>query len=203
LIRVAARPEYPGFDAEVRRPGVAFLLQCPAPNSREFSKKNFWSKAAKHLHAAYGGVCAYTAMYLTEQGSVDHFRPKDTFPQLAYEWSNYRLAGGRVNNAKNNQTDILDPFLLQDDWFFLDLPSCMLKANPTLDRPIRSQVNNTINGLKLNSDDYYAQERCNILIEYAKGEIALGFLERRYPFLAKEISRQALNQESLRTIFRL
>jgi hypothetical protein len=79
----------------------------------------------------------------------------------------------------------------------------MLKANPALDKPLRSQVNNTINGLKLNSDDYYAQERCNILIEYAKGEISFGFLVRRYPFLAKEVTRQALDQDALRTIFRL
>lgn len=201
MIRVAATPEYPGFDAEVRQPGAAFLHQCPAPNSKDFGKKNFWSRAGKELHAAYGGVCAYTAMYLTEQGSVDHFLPKNTYPQLAYEWSNYRLASGRVNNAKSNQANILDPFLLQDDWFFLDLPSCMLKASPTLGRALRSQVNNTINGLKLNSDDYYAQERCNILIEYATGEITLGFLERRYPFLAKEVARQALDQGALRTIF--
>lgn len=201
MIRVAARPEYPGFDAEVRQPGAAFLLQCSAPNSKEFSKKNYWSRAAKELHAAYGGVCAYTAMYLTEQGSVDHFYPKNSYPQLAYEWSNYRLASGRVNNAKSNQTNILDPLLLQDDWFFLNLPSCMLKANQNLDKALRSRVNSTINGLKLNSDDYYAQERCNILIEYAKGEITLSFLKRRYPFLAKEVLRQKLDQESLRTIF--
>ncbi len=203
MIRVLARAEYPGFDAEVRQPGAAFLLQSPAPNSKEFSKKNFWSRAAKELHVAYGGVCAYTAMYLPEQGSVDHFLPKNTHPHLAYEWSNYRLASGRVNNAKSNQADILDPFILQDDWFFLDLPSCMLKANPGLEKPLRSQINNTINGLKLNSDDYYAQERCNILIEYAKGEISLRFLERRYPFLAKEVTRQALDQDALRSIFRL
>jgi len=203
VIRVPARPEYPGFDAEVRQPGASFLLQCPTPTSKEFSKKNFWSKAAKELHAAYGGVCAYTAMYLTEQGSVDHFLPKNTHPHLAYEWSNYRLASGRVNNAKSNQANILDPFTLEDDWFFLDLPSCMLKANPALEKPLRSQVNNTINGLKLNHDDYYAQERCNILIEYAKGEISLGFLERRYPFLAKEVARQNLDQAALRAIFRV
>lgn len=203
LIRVAPKPEYPGFNAEVRQPGAAFLSICPASNSKEFGKKNFWSKAAKELHAAYGGICAYTAVYLPEQGSVDHYNPKTTHPQLAYEWSNYRLASGRVNNAKGNQADVLDPFLVESDWFFLDLPSCMLRPNPALDKPVRSQVARTIHGLKLNHDDFYAQERCNILIEYAKGEIALGFLGRRYPFLAKELDRQNLDQAALRTIFRI
>jgi hypothetical protein len=201
LIRVQARPEYPGFDAEVRQPGAAFLVECPAPNSKEFGKKNFWTRAAKELHAAYGGICAYTAMYLTEQGSVDHFHPKNVRPDLAYEWSNYRLASGRVNNAKGSQAEILDPFTLDNDWFYLDLPSCMLKPNPTLDKPLRARINNTINGLKLNQDDYYAQERCNILIEYATGEISLNFLVRRYPFLGKEVTRQGHDQAALRTIF--
>lgn len=79
----------------------------------------------------------------------------------------------------------------------------MLKPNPILDRALRVQISNTIHGLKLNSDDYYPQERCNILSEYAKGEITFGFLERRYPFLAKEITRQALDQAALLIIFRL
>lgn len=203
LIRVQKRPEYPGFDAEVRQPGAVFLHQCPHPTSKDFKKKNFWSRAAKELHAVYGGICAYTAMYLAEQGSVDHFLPKNSHPLLAYEWSNYRLASGRVNNAKGNQENILDPFLLQDDWFFLDLPSCMLKANPVLTKRLRSQIDGTIRGLKLNSDDYYAQERCNILMEYARGNIALDFMKHRYPFLAKEILRQALSQQALSAIFRL
>jgi hypothetical protein len=30
-------------------------------------------------------------------------------------------------------------------------------------------------------------------IEYAKGNISLGFLKRRYPFLAKEVERQGLD----------
>ena len=79
----------------------------------------------------------------------------------------------------------------------------MLKPNPTLEKALRGQINRTITGLKLNDDDYYAQERCNILIEYAKAEISFGFLERRYPFLGKEITRQNLDQTALRTVFRL
>lgn len=108
-----------------------------------------------------------------------------------------------MNTAKGSQADILDPFTLDDDWFYLDLPSCMLKANPKLEKPLRSRISNTINGLKLNKDDYYAQERCNILIEYATGEISLNFLARRYPFLAREITRQGLDQAALRAMFRV
>ncbi len=203
MIGIALRPEYPDFDANVRKPGTAFLATCPNPTSDQFKKKNFWSKAAKELHAAYSGVCAYTAIYLPHQGSVDHFLPKASYPNLAYEWSNYRLSNGKVNNTKGNQLGIIDPFVVKDDWFLLELPSCLIKANPSLERQLRTNINNTINSLALNGDDSYVQERCNILIEYAREEIGIGFLVRRYPFLAKEVKRQNLDQSNLRVLFKV
>lgn len=202
LIRVAQKPEYPGFNSQVREPGEAFLAACPTPTSEQFRKKSFWTRAAKELHAAYSGICAYTATYLPEQGSVDHFIPKTVQPKLAYEWSNYRLASGRVNSRKGNQIDILDPFNVDNDWFEIDIPSCLLKAKNGLSHELRAQINGTINSLGLNADDYYVQERCNILIDYAKGEISLSFLERRYPFLAKEVRRQNL-EAGLAQLFKL
>ena len=203
MIQVTPKNEYPGFDADVRTPGAAFLATCPTPTSEQFKRKNFWSKAARELHAAYSGLCAYTAMYLPQQGSVDHFLPKATRPDLAYEWSNFRLAGGKVNNSKGNLTDILDPFQVQDDWFFMDIPACLLRPNPALEKALRNQIANTINALRLNQDDSYVQERCNILMEYGRGDVTIGFLERRYPFLAKEAKRQNFDQQMLKEIFKI
>jgi hypothetical protein len=203
LIRVAPKPEYPNFNSQVRQPGAAFLATCPNPSSEQFRKKNFWNRAAKELHAAYSGICAYTAMYLPEQASVDHFIPKTVNPALAYEWSNYRLASGRVNSCKSNQTNIVDPFNVDNTWFEIDIPSCLLRANAALPNNLRAQINTTINSLRLNADDYYVQERCNILIDYAKGEITLNFLRRRYPFLAKEVERQGLQAGDLASLFKL
>ncbi|WP_339742880.1 hypothetical protein [uncultured Maricaulis sp.] len=203
MIRVAAKPEYPDFDRNVRRPGAAFLAVCPAPTSAEFKSKNYWSKAAPSLHAAYSGICAYTAMYMPEQGTVDHFLPKVDYPSLAYEWANFRLANGRVNNAKGNSPNIIDPFEVEDTWFHMDVPDCLLRSNPSLERALRRRINMTINSLRLNQDDSYVQERCNILMEYARADISMDFLQRRYPFLAKELVRQDINQLQLRDIFRV
>lgn len=201
MIRVAAALEYPNFDAEVRAPGLAFLAACPSPTSDDFRKKSFWNKATKELHAAYSGICAYTAMYLPEQWSVDHFLPKSNYPALAYEWNNFRLASGRVNNSKGNQIDIIDPFQVENNWFHMDIPACLLKPNPDLEKPLRNRISGTINSLRLNQDDNYVQERCNILIDYAREDISSNFLQRRYPFLAKEVERQALDQLALRALF--
>lgn len=203
MIRVDPKPEYPRFKAEVRAPGAAFLATCPKPTSEQFRNKNFWNRAAKDLHAAYSGICAYTAMYLPDQGSVDHFLPKTSHPQLAYEWSNFRLASGRVNATKGNSSAILDPFLIQDDWFYMDIPACLLRPNPALPKQLRAQIATTINSLRLNQDDNYVQERCNILIDYARADISQTFLQRRYPFLAKEVTRQGLSQAALKGFFKI
>lgn len=202
MIQVVPQPEYPGFNAGVRIPGAAFLAINPNPNSQQFSKKNFWKHAAKELHEAYSGVCAYTAIYLPDQGSVDHFLPKTTHPHLAYEWSNYRLASGRVNSRKGNQTNVIDPFEVQNDWFFMEIPACLLKANPALEKPLRTRISGTINSLGLN-DENYADERCNILMDYARADISADFLQRRYPFLAKEVARQHLSQHELKALFKM
>lgn len=203
MIRVTPKNEYPSFDAEVRAPGAAFLLSCPTPTSEQFRRRNFWSRAASELHAAYSGICAYTAMYLPERGSVDHFQPKTVSPHLAYEWSNFRLASGRVNSSKGNSTNILDPFEIEDGWFHMDIPACLLFANPTLEKSIRSQISGTINSLRLNHDDAYVQERCNILMAYAAGDISGTFLGQRYPFLAKEVARQGIDQNTLKALFKM
>lgn len=199
MIRVAPQPEYPGFNADVRLPGAAFLATCPHPTSEQFKKKNFWNRASNELRASYSGICAYTAIYLPDQGSVDHFLPKTMHPDLAYEWSNYRLASGRVNSTKGNQLSILDPFEVEDDWFFMNIPACLLRPNPSLPKPARTRIAGTINSLRLN-DENYVQERCNILIDYARADVSGDFLQRRYPFLSKEVNRQQLTQEDLRML---
>jgi hypothetical protein len=203
VIGVSPRPEYPTFDSEVRKPGAAFLAICPSPSWKQYRNKHYWSRAAGHLHAAYAGICAYTAMYLPERGSIDHFLPKTLHPHLAYEWSNFRLASGRVNSSKGNLTGILDPFEVQENWFFMDIPACLLKPNPSLEAGLQGRIALTISLLRLNQDDVYVQERCNILMEYARGDISISFLGRRYPFLAKEVDRQELSQQQLRELFKI
>ena len=189
MIRVRQQAEYPAFDRRVRQPGLEFLGQNPRPTSREFNRRNYWRRALAELHAAYSGVCAYTAKYLPDRGTVDHYLPKGTFPLLAYEWANYRLASSRVNGFKGNSTDVLDPFQIGDEWFHLDIPSCLIRANGRLEPDLKAQVHTTIDVLRLNSDDTYVQERCNILVAFATGEIKFEFLSNRYPFLAREVIR--------------
>ena len=195
MIPVLPQTEYADFDVKVRQPGIAFLRVNPGPNSREFKKHEYWRKAASHLHAAYDKRCAYTTKRLVHTGSVDHFLPKSSHPHLAYEWDNYRLARQTINTRKGDRAIVVDPFMVQYGWFTLELPSCLIKAADELDRAQRVQINSTINSLQLNSDDRLVQERADLLVHLADGEISLAFLDNFYPFLSHEVRRQSVEND--------
>jgi hypothetical protein len=175
----------------VRRPGQAFLRRFPRPTSEQFKKKNFWKAALPQLKTAYGSICAYSSCWVPSSGSVDHFRPKDRNPQLAYEWSNYRLADAKINNNKGNSTQVLDPFHIQPGWFILDVATLWVKPEPTLQPAVFHSVDTTIAVLRLNDEDW-VQMRFEVFRQYRAGECTIVFLQRCYPFMASEITRQGV-----------
>ena len=201
MITVRAEPEYREFDSEVRKPGLAFLKKNPRPSSKNFSKRSYWKKAASHLKAAYSSLCAYTSLHLVDNGSVDHFRPKIKYPDLAYEWSNYRLARQKINLRKGDTEDVIDPFEVQSGWFVLDFPSCLIRPGDSLDQETKDRVEATINILQLNTDDRLVQERCDWLTDLALDDVSLKYLDRHYPFLAVEVRRQGV-EDRLSLMFR-
>ncbi|MDE0281920.1 MAG: hypothetical protein OXN16_12720 [Gammaproteobacteria bacterium] len=200
MIRVQWKQEYSDFDREIRQRGKKFLQSCPTPNSTQFNKHNYWKKALNELHAAYDGLCAYTSRELIDGGTVDHFKPKSKYPLLAYEWDNYRLARQQINQRKGNSEDVADPFQIDDGWFILDLPSCLIKPGNNLSADARKIVKATINTLQLNHDERLVEERRNLLVYLADDMITLKFLDKHYPFLSAEVKRQNVI-DSLRNIF--
>ncbi len=204
MIPVRRQPEYREFDKEVRQPGLRFLKANPRPNSREFAEHEYWRKAHSQLRHVYGGLCAYTSRYIVDvgEGSVDHFHPKSKFPDLAYEWCNYRLARRKVNNYKGDKIGIIDPFVVQSSWFILEFPGCLVRSGIDLDEKTENRVEKSIEVLRLNKDDRLVQERYNHLRDYVSGNLTLDYLDRRYPFLSKEIGRQGLSKKKLREMFK-
>ena len=122
MIQVREQPEPAGFDARVRQPGLQYLNTAGSFGKPSSRLPTFWHRIKNELHGAYGGICAYTCMYLVGTGSVDHFLPKKANPWLAYEWSNYRLSSDRANSRKGDHTGILDPFQIGSQWFELVFP---------------------------------------------------------------------------------
>lgn len=132
-------------------------------------------------------------MYIpTPYGTIDHFQPKSQRPNRAYEWDNFRLALYKMNSYKGDRTDIIDPFAVGPGWFVLDMPSCLIRPGGGLTPQQRQEVETTIDALKLNSDDSLVQERCDVMVMFAQGDVKLPFLQKRYPFLAAEVTRQGI-----------
>lgn len=201
MIPVEPKPEpAPKFDELVRAPGAAWLaasgldLDQPAPTGTEFPP--FWRKCLPELHASYDGVCAYLCIHFegaTGAGSTDHFVAKSKKARLAYEWSNYRLACLAMNSRKRAFDDVLDPFSMKSETFYLELVTGMIFPNPSLPEEEKDRARATIDRLRL--DDGGCREmRARHFREYLEqqGEVAANFLRRRSPFVWYEARRQGL-----------
>lgn len=204
MIYVQPQQEPTSFHISVRLAGAKLLATTPKPTNAQFKEgKEYWKLVTPDLHAAYQHTCAYSCapIWLKNTATVDHYLPKSTNPELAYEWSNYRLARHRLNANKGSNLRVIDPFLVQDEWFHVDFPSCLLKPGINLTQAITEQIEETIKCLKLNDDDELVQERADRMYEFACNEINLIWLKRHYPLLAKEIVRQGI-EDKVNEIFR-
>ncbi len=189
MIRTTLSPEPSRFGADVRAKGQAYLRTKPKPNAKQFGRHAYWKAALPWLKAAHGNICAFSCLWIPGQCSVDHYEPKSVRPDLAYEWSNYRLATDRINSNKGESTRVLDPFQIQNEWFALDLANLYVGPGAGLDQATRTRVEETIAILRLN-DEVWVEYRFEVLREFLDGTVAFDFLQRRYPFIAAEVARQ-------------
>lgn len=190
---VKPQPEPKHFFEKVQKKGNEFLAQHPDAKGK--SLKAFWKVIIPDLYNAYSGICAYTCHWVpydTGWKTVEHFKPKELYPQEAYSWSNYRFVCGALNGRKGKYEDVLDPFTLQDGWFTMQFPSLQLTLGKHLSSIEATYVNKTIKRLKLN-EGTCVRARKDWLIPYLKGKYDIEHLEEKAPFLAIELKRQGLD----------
>lgn len=195
MMQIQIRPEPADFDAMVRQPGSRFLRQVRRPTNRQFRQHRYWKRAIRDLGRSYCHRCAYTSIRLIgpgalDEASIDHFLPKGLFPELAFEWDNFRFARKCVNNAKSDHVGIVDPFCVRSGWFVLDIPSCLIKVGQIETEVLARCVSKTISVLGLNDIDHLVAERCDILMDIANGVLPLEYIDQYYPFIAHELRRQ-------------
>ena len=202
MIPVALQAEPSHFEGRVRQPGLAFLHKKPRPTTAEFASHAYWQRVYDDILILYNRICAYTGCKIICGEQIDHFLPKNKYPDLAYEWSNYRLSYGKINQYKLSCDDILDPFEIEEGWFVLDFPSCLVKPKRDLGADLVEKINITIDRLGLNRDESLVQSRCSIVKAYVCGHISFNHLQDYYPFIAFEIDRQGL-KASMQDVFLL
>ena len=202
MIPVHPQPEPLTFDSIVRSPGRRFLRRNPNPTNRDWKKAPYWQKSLPDLYNAYGGICAYCAEWIppnTGEASVDHFVPKSIQPNMAYEWSNFRLAARRFNALKENSTDLIDPITLSPDWFILDIPSLQIKPNSNISNADATRVTRTITALRLN-DERSINSRERWIRDYCRKLFNFDYLMQNAPFIAYELERQGLKDQIINIV---
>jgi uncharacterized protein (TIGR02646 family) len=198
MIPVEEKPEPADFAVNVRGPGQEFLRRISRPTKKQYGeeKTRYWVNAREDLFRAYSGVCAYCAQFvLLKDMTVDHYVPKCADPNLAYEWSNYRLSRKKLNNYKDNSLHVMDPFKIKYDWFSINFANFLVKPLSGLPSYLEGHVQTTIDILHLNEDYDLVRERSRVVVEYSLDVYPMAHLEKRYPFIAYELKRQGLEDE--------
>lgn len=211
MIHVRSQPPPADFDETVRQPGLSALAELigqpptvvrPGPRRAPIADRvedlraadlpPLWRRCLPQLGAAYHRICAYTCHYVeytTGNDTVDHYVPKSRDVRLAYEWSNYRFACGRMNSRKDVASDVLDPFEVHDGWFQLELVRFSLHPALGASAELVERIEQTIERLGLN-DEGLKLDRAQICEDYWGGHVDLDYLGRRYPLIARELRRQ-------------
>lgn len=169
MIHVKKSPEPSYFDEKVRKPGLRILKELrgdPSASTRTGPRRkqvqeikphmlrDLWTDCIDDLAVAFDHVCAYSCIRIdaiTGSRTVDHFKPKATCPDDAYEWDNYRYACGVMNRRKERLKggEVCDPFLIEDGWFELSFLTFSLKPSARLSPEDDQRVQATIDCLEL------------------------------------------------------
>jgi 5-methylcytosine-specific restriction endonuclease McrA len=211
MIRVTAAAEPPSFNSLVRQPGLDAIAEMvgeiplqtrPGRKRKKVADRRedipsesfppFWRKIQDEMMNSYHRICCYLSLYIecaTGAPTIDHVIPKSKCWDLVYEWSNYRLACSYVNAIKNDSEDTIDPFEVEDEWFELELVGFQVKSRQGVSLPNRIKIDRSILILGLNNKPC-CDAREEYVNNYWNGEIILSYLERRAPFIARELQRQ-------------
>lgn len=187
MIRVPPVTEPPDWNKRGKAPGLAWLERNPGPEDRP---KNTWSPFRDYLAEGFSRRCGYTTVRVEVGGTIDHFRPwselRDT-PEasLAWEWSNLRFCSEWFN-AKRRSRPALDPYVVEDDWFELLLPSCQLVATDRVPPEHQSLADDMLERW-LGHDEELVRHRSAWLENYESGWVNLELLDAYAPLVARAV----------------
>lgn len=191
MIPVPRPSEPPGFDERCRQRGLVWLRKNAQTDRQR--PQSYWGEFREDLARASQHRCYWLAIeILLEHGEVEHFIPVSRVrgtgdEYLIYEWTNYRWADSRINQAKGTR-DVLDPFDVEEGWFEVSLPDLQIRMTDRIPDTKRALADFTIRQLKLNGE-YAIRYRERIFEKYREGRDQLVHVRREAPLLATAIER--------------
>lgn len=186
MMRFNPPSEPPEFDQKARQAGNNWL----AKNLNNLRPRDYWSPFKSNLADGFGNLCGYSVMY-EPVGTVDHYLSCENYPNLAYEWSNYRFASAWINSSKRTLDDqVLDPFQVGEDWFEIILPSLQLVLTNKVPPAERQRAEFTLQRLRLRDDERVIRQRQQWYQLYLDGDITLEGLQKKAPLIARAIRKQ-------------
>ncbi|WP_420239454.1 hypothetical protein ACOBR2_07770 [Telmatobacter bradus] len=177
------------FEREVGIPGSAWLSRNRSSKSRPPAH---WNKVKSELKKGFDDLCAYAAMYVSNDGTVDHYLSCNTHRDLVYVWDNYRFASGEMNSCKQNADDsILDPYEVEQGWFEILLPSLQMRVTEAVPEDFRKRAKYTLKRLKLENGAQVIRWRRSWYAMYESGELTLQGLQRVAPLIAEAVKKES------------
>jgi hypothetical protein len=190
MIRVPRKKAPRGFKRDVADPGRAWLAVHPGVTT---GLPPFWSKVRGKLIEAFEHRCAYTAMWLSHDGEIDHFVSIDEDRRQAYRWNNLRYSSGWLNSSKQGLRSglLLDPCEVEDDWFEIELPSLRLEVTVACPEPVRPRAEFMLARLRLRDGEQVMRSRRAFYEHYLSGRASLEYLDDLAPLIARAIRKAA------------
>jgi len=188
MIPVAKVKKPRGFDAAVKTPGKKWLKANPDAKR----PKALWNRYTSELAEGFSNLCGYAAMLDPTGGTVDHYRSFKNFPELAYEWDNYRFASGTMNSSKRNADDaVLDPYEVGEGWFEILLPSLQMRVTEAVPAQYRTKAEFTLKQLKLRDGERILRWRQSWYNMYCDGKLTLEGLREVAPLIATAVENRS------------
>ena len=138
--------------------------------------------------------CSYCNIRPVRKGalkpSIDHFKPKSEYPELAFEWTNLFLSCYQCQEYKSSSFPVIEPLKPDtaeydfDYWFEPNFKTGEIFPNSTRNKNEQKRAKVTIEWLGLNKDSR-PTSRNNALEEYNKCEDA-DISNWSYPYFQKK-----------------
>jgi len=186
MIRFEPVPKPEGFEERAEKPGRAWLEAHPEARR----PRDYWAPFKGALAEGFRQLCAYSAMY-EPVGTVDHFVSVEEDRSRAYDWSNYRFCSHWLNASKQSlpSGEMLDPFLVDDGWFEVLLPSLQLVVTDQVPHEFRERAQRVIERLHLRDDERVLAQRREWYRMYQEGELNLDGLRKKAPMIAAAVDK--------------